>query len=247
LNTSSISNGTSNVNIPAVDGNVSISSAGNANIVVVTGTGANITGTLSVSGNSNVGNIGATGGVFTTIDGSLTTNAQPNITSVGTLSSLSVSGNITGGNIIGPLANGNSNVNIATANGNVSITSDGTQTWTFDTTGNLIFPDGSIQSTAPVAEFPFSIQSANFDANAGSRYGVDTTGGNVTAILPATPATGVAIFFADAGGAYATNNLTIGRNGETIMGSATNLVVSTNNQSVGLFYNGTTWRIYNAG
>jgi hypothetical protein len=76
---------------------------------------------------------------------------------------------------------------------------------------------------------------------------VNTTGGNVTATLPATPATGVAIFFADAGGAYATNNLTIFRNGQTIMGSATNLVVSTNNQSVGLFYNGTTWRTYNAG
>ena len=43
-------NGTSNVSIPAVNGNVNISSAGNANIIVVTGTGANITGTLNVSG-----------------------------------------------------------------------------------------------------------------------------------------------------------------------------------------------------
>jgi hypothetical protein len=43
-------NGTSNVGIPAVNGNVNISSAGNANIIVVTGTGANVTGTLNVSG-----------------------------------------------------------------------------------------------------------------------------------------------------------------------------------------------------
>jgi len=58
------------------------------------------------------------------------------------------SGNITGGNIIGPLANGNSNVNIATANGNVSITSNGTHTWNFDDTGNLQIPVGITASTS---------------------------------------------------------------------------------------------------
>jgi hypothetical protein len=70
--------------------------------VTVAGTGA-ITGitTLSASGNANVGNLGATNVVATSITGTLATNAQPNITSVGTLSSLSVTGNITGGNIIG--------------------------------------------------------------------------------------------------------------------------------------------------
>jgi len=31
------------------------------------------------------------------------------------------------------------------------------------------------------------------------------------------------------------------------MGASGNMTVSTNNQSVGLFYNGTTWRTYNAG
>lgn len=66
-------------------------------------------GTLIVTGNANVGNIGGTNGVFTgnvdalnvnafNIAGTLTTNAQPNITSVGTLTSLGVSGNITSGN-----------------------------------------------------------------------------------------------------------------------------------------------------
>ena len=58
ISTSSISNGNSNVSIPSANGNVNISAVGNANIVVVTGTGANITGTLSASGNSNVGNLG---------------------------------------------------------------------------------------------------------------------------------------------------------------------------------------------
>jgi len=51
-------NGNSNVNIPAANGNVNISAVGNANIVVVTGTGANITGTLNISGNTTFSGVG---------------------------------------------------------------------------------------------------------------------------------------------------------------------------------------------
>jgi len=107
-----IANGTSNVRA-LTNGNVTVSVAGNANIVVVTGTGANIAGTANISGNANVGNIGASSGVFTSnvtagnvyansgtvgaslLAGTLTTAAQPNITSVGTLTSLNSSGTIT--------------------------------------------------------------------------------------------------------------------------------------------------------
>ena len=97
----SISNGTSNVDIVGVSGNVVTSVAGVANVLVVTTTGANIEGTLSVNGNITAGNISTT--TFTgnltgnatraTTAGTVTTNAQPNITSTGTLASLSVSGN----------------------------------------------------------------------------------------------------------------------------------------------------------
>jgi hypothetical protein len=59
----------------------------------------NVVGSNTSTGNANVGNIGASSGVFTTVVGSLTTNAQPNITSTGVLSSLSVSGNANTGNI----------------------------------------------------------------------------------------------------------------------------------------------------
>jgi len=61
----SISNGTSNVNIATSGGNVTTSVNGNANILTVTGTGANINGTLSVTGQTNlgaVGNVVITGG-----------------------------------------------------------------------------------------------------------------------------------------------------------------------------------------
>jgi len=51
--------------------------------------------TLDIAGQADVGNLSATN-----ISGTLTTNSQPNITEVGTLISLDVTGNVTGGNII---------------------------------------------------------------------------------------------------------------------------------------------------
>jgi hypothetical protein len=94
------------------------------------------------------------------------------------------------------------------------------------------------------AEPAFTVKTTDFNATAGSRYGFDTTAGVVTATLPASPATGDAIYFADASGTTSTNNFIIARNSQTIMGSASNMTVNVNDQSFGLFYNGTTWRVY---
>jgi hypothetical protein len=57
ISTSSISNGNSNVSIPNANGNIEFSVAGNANVVTFTGTGANINGYLSVSGNTTGANL----------------------------------------------------------------------------------------------------------------------------------------------------------------------------------------------
>jgi hypothetical protein len=140
--TNIIANGSqlTNLNASNVSGQV-----GNALVAgtVYTNAQPNITsvGTLTgltVTGNANVGNIGATNGVFTNVSGNgnqltnlnannitsgtlsnarlsgnytinisgsattagtVTTNAQPNITSVGTLSSLNVTGNANVGNV----------------------------------------------------------------------------------------------------------------------------------------------------
>ena len=54
--------------------------------------------------NEFVGNVTGTTGDFADIIGTLQTNAQPNITSVGSLTSLDVTGNITSGNISGTTA-----------------------------------------------------------------------------------------------------------------------------------------------
>jgi hypothetical protein len=94
----------------------------------------------------------------------------------------------------------------------------------------------------------FEIKTAGFTAVAGRRYGINTTDGAITAYLPTTPVAGDAIFFVDSHGTFATNNFTIDGNdgwpyAKTIMGQATE-VITTNNENIGLFYNGTEWRYY---
>ena len=89
-----LANGNSNVRIPSANGNVNISAVGNSNVVVITGTGINVAGTLNSSGNANVANIVSNNATFTLVGGTLTTSAQPNITSVGNLTSLFIDGNL---------------------------------------------------------------------------------------------------------------------------------------------------------
>ena len=95
VGTSGIANGTSNISIPVINGNVNTSVGGNANVLVVTDTGINVVGTV-ITGNGGGGNItGANLVSANYFTGTLTTNAQPNITSVGTLTSLDISGKLT--------------------------------------------------------------------------------------------------------------------------------------------------------
>ena len=91
ITTAGLSNGNSNINIPSSNGNINFTAVGNTNMVI-TGTGVNVAGTLNVTGNANLGNLGVTGVTATTLSGSLTTASQPNITSTGTLTSITVSG-----------------------------------------------------------------------------------------------------------------------------------------------------------
>jgi hypothetical protein len=118
-------------NITSVGTLTSLAVTGNANVGNINAAVANLTGDLIVAGNANIGN--GSGGTISGanlvsanfLTGTLTTAAQPNITSVGNLTSLVVTGNLTAGNIIGALANGNSSVSIPAANGNVNISAVG--------------------------------------------------------------------------------------------------------------------------
>lgn len=72
----------------------------------------------------------------------------------------------------------------------------------------------------------------------------DTSGAAFTITLPASPSSGDQVVIADSGGAFATNNLTVGRNSETIDGTAADLVLNIDSVSVQFVYDGTTWQVY---
>ena len=91
----SISAGTSNVTVGS-SANVTISSAGTANVFTVSSTGTVVSGTESVTGNITGGNIRTAGLVSAT--GSITGSSVVGGVITGT--STSVTGNITGGNLI---------------------------------------------------------------------------------------------------------------------------------------------------
>jgi len=140
---------------------------------------------LSISGNANIGNVGAAAGVFTSVSGngsglsSITggnvtgqvgnalvagtvyTAAQSNITSVGTLASLSVSGNANVGNI----GAGAGIYTTLSASGNVNggnLVSTGTIGATGATHLGNTFTTGANTTTATVT--------GNFSLSTGSRF-----------------------------------------------------------------------------
>ena len=92
--TTEIASGTSNVRLISSGGNAVIGVAGIDNIGIFSTQGLSVTGIMSATGNITGGNLSGTN-----VTGTLTTAEQTNITSVGTLSSLSVSGNVQGGNL----------------------------------------------------------------------------------------------------------------------------------------------------
>jgi hypothetical protein len=106
----------------AVTGNVSGGNLSTASVVIGNGPISGVT-TISASGNANVGNLGATNVVATNLTGTLQTAAQTNITSVGTLSALTVTGNVSGGNlsVTGNVSGGNLTTGgLISATGNIT-------------------------------------------------------------------------------------------------------------------------------
>jgi len=160
-------------------GSNSISTTGNVTASYLIGngslltsvTGANVTGTVANA------TYAVSAGSATTA-GTVTTNAQPNITSVGILTSVSVSGNITAGNI--------TNNGVSSVTGNViagNVLTGGIVSATGNITGNYFIGNGSQLTgiTANAAGSNTQIQYNNANAFAGNAaMTFDNTSGNVT-------------------------------------------------------------------
>ena len=80
-------------------------------------------------------------------------------------------------------------------------------------------------------------------ANPGGLYMVDTTNGPVTINLPASPQNLDTISFVDAKGTFDQNNLTVGRNGNNIMGLAEDMIVGKKYIAFDLIYYNGDWRL----
>jgi hypothetical protein len=77
----------------------------------------------------------------------------------------------------------------------------------------------------------------------GGTYLVDTSAGAFAVALPANPATGRVITLIDAANKWGVNNLTVSRNGKTIMGQSADLTVNMSDQQFSIWYNGSDWRL----
>ena len=86
------------------------------------------------------------------------------------------------------------------------------------------------------------LKTAAYTATNSERILADTaTTAAFTVTLLASPKTGWTVYFHDPNGNWATDNLTLDGNGKNVMGAST-LVLSTNNDTLGVVYSGSEWR-----
>jgi hypothetical protein len=110
---------------------------------------------------------------------------------------------------------------------------------TMGTTGQVLTTDGTTASFGDIsggASWQAVITADPANAVAGNGYFCNTTGGAFTVTLPTAATIGDFISFIDYAGTFDTNNLTIGRNGHNIQGTAADLTVATERAGFTLVY-----------
>ena len=81
-----------------------------------------------------------------------------------------------------------------------------------------------------------AVKTSGFTAAAGEGYFCNTSSAAFTATLPSSPTLGDEVTFIDYAGTFDTNNLTVGRNSQPIMGTAADLTVSIERAGLTLVY-----------
>ena len=247
---SNISNGTSNVNIATSGGNVTISTAGNANIMTVTGTGANIAGTLSVSGTTNlgaVGNVTITGGSNGYV---LSTDGAGNLSWAAQTSSNIVLNTFTGNGVQTvftltdpPTSEDYTIINIdgvsqlhsayTVANANVTLSSAPASGAAIEV---MTFNLGSGAGGNASSGYTYVEATGNTNAAANTKYIVNTNSANLTITLPSTPSFGDEVGIIDGTGNASVHAITVSRNGSNIQGAASSMTVTTDRSAFTLVY-----------
>ena len=113
-------------------------------------------------------------------------------------------------------------------------------TWSATDKGTkMIYSDGTNVSLG-LRKKGYFTPAGDYTAVNGDQLLIDTSGGGigapVTITLPASPTVGDEVHFIDSGANLASNNLTVGRNSSNILGSASDLTVSTNAVAFTLVY-----------
>lgn len=96
-----------------------------------------------------------------------------------------------------------------------------------------------------IASFNWLFKTTTYTAAVGDNIVVDTDGGAFTITLPASPSAGNTVRIKDSHGTFATNNLTVGRNGSNIIAIAQDLVIDINFADITFVYQDATdgWTI----
>jgi hypothetical protein len=105
--------------------------------------------------------------------------------------------------------------------------------------GATISNQGTAAGFGPTGAVSWNTTKITADPNpavSGVGYFCDTTSAAFTITLPATPAAGAVVGIADYANTFATNNITVARNGSNIGGAADNAALFTNGVSVTFVY-----------
>jgi|LakMenE18May11ns_1017448.scaffolds.fasta_scaffold9956063_3 hypothetical protein len=150
-------------------------------------------------------------------------------------------------------------LNYTTVNTDLAYTWTNTHTFSNTVTLNAVSANGSLGTANQVLTTNGSVvywanasggsgggswiqKTSGYTAVKGEWIMCDTSSGAFTVTLPASPNTNDYVKI-NVGPVASTNNITIGRNGSTIMSLSENMTINDNNITVEFVYNGSTWRI----
>ncbi len=238
-----------------VSGDITIADTG----VAAIGSGVIVNADVNASAAIDVSKTALTAGTGLTLStNTLSVDAsQTQITAVGTIGTgtwqgtaiadayvandLTISGGTVNNTVIGGSTPAAGTFSGLVANSLTYPTSDGSNGQAIVTNGSGTLSFATISGGG--GGITYVTKTANYTMSAGEGVIANTAGGTFTLTLPASPSTGDQVIIAD-GSNWATTNLTVGRNGSTIEGVASDLTCDVEGISVTMVYDGSTWQLY---